>query len=92
MNDLNKAIELKPDYYQAYYLRGIMKSKLNDFKGDIVDFNKTIELKPDFADAYYNRGISLTRSDDKEGACLDFNKSIKLGSSKAEQIIKDYCK
>ena len=45
--DYNKAIELKPDYADAYIGRGDVKYKKSDPKGALTDYNKAIELKPD---------------------------------------------
>ena len=50
----SKSIELKPDFAEAYTMRG---TAYNHDSGDtqhaMKDYNKAIELKPDFADAYY---------------------------------------
>ena len=37
--DFNKAIELNPNYADAYYNRGNAKGNLKDYKGAIADFN-----------------------------------------------------
>jgi len=66
--DYSKAIELKPDFADAYYNRGLAEqakaftfggrqgTTRSELDGAIADYSKAIELKPDFADAYYNRG------------------------------------
>ena len=58
--DYNKAIELDPNYVDAYNVRGLAKYDLKDYGGAILDFNKVIELNnkgPYFlAGAHYNRG------------------------------------
>ena len=38
--DYNKAIELKPDYAEAYYNRAFCKQYLNDKEGTCADFKK----------------------------------------------------
>jgi len=45
--DFNKAIELKPDFAEAYIGRGIMKRAKGDLDGALADFNKAIQFKPD---------------------------------------------
>jgi tetratricopeptide (TPR) repeat protein len=42
--DFNKAIEMKPSFFEAYHQRGIVKSLLNDEEGAMSDFNKAIAL------------------------------------------------
>ena len=47
--DYNKAIELKPDYADAYINRGNARSASGDPAGAIADYTKVIELQPDDA-------------------------------------------
>ncbi len=44
MLDYNKAIELKPDYAQAFYNRGIARYNVKDKVGGCLDFSKAGEL------------------------------------------------
>ena len=44
-----KAIELKPDYADAYNNRGIARLDSGDLAGAIADYTKAIGLKPDYA-------------------------------------------
>ena len=54
--DFNKAIELKPDYVNAYDARGNVRSKKGDLDGALADYNKAIGLNPTNFNAYDNRG------------------------------------
>ena len=45
--DLNKAIELDPDYARAYNNRGIAYTDQGDYARAIADLNKAIELNHD---------------------------------------------
>jgi tetratricopeptide (TPR) repeat protein len=47
LNDYNKAIQLKPDYVDAFVGRGETKYKKGDPDGALADYNKAAELKPD---------------------------------------------
>jgi tetratricopeptide (TPR) repeat protein len=91
IQDYNKAIELNPDFADAYNNRGIAKYDLGDYRGAIQDYNKAIELNPDFADAYYNRGIAKYDLGDKNGSCLDWSKAGELGDETAYDLIKEHC-
>lgn len=51
LDDFTKAIELKPEYAEAYYFRGLAKQAKGDVDGAVADFAKAIELKPDYPDA-----------------------------------------
>jgi tetratricopeptide (TPR) repeat protein len=44
--DFDKAIELDPEYAEAYIARGGTKEKLGDFSGAIEDYEESIRLKP----------------------------------------------
>ena len=54
MADYNKAIELKPDFAEAYNNRGNLKTKMNDLQGALIDFDKAIE--------YARQGLALDES------------------------------
>jgi tetratricopeptide (TPR) repeat protein/V8-like Glu-specific endopeptidase len=80
LDDLNKAIALKPDNADAYGVRGFLKyQKLTDFRGALNDFNKAIILKPEAVYAYLNRGdLKHEKLKDFQGALADYNKAIVL--------------
>ncbi|HEY2913212.1 MAG TPA: toll/interleukin-1 receptor domain-containing protein [Candidatus Angelobacter sp.] len=73
-----KAIELKPDYFEAFYNRGVVRGRKGEMDGEIADYNEAIRLKPDYFEAFYNRGIARRDKDDPEGAIADFNEAIRL--------------
>ena len=56
----DKALEIKPDYYEAWNYRGIILCDyLGRYEEAIISFNKAIEIKPDCYEAWYNRGVAL---------------------------------
>lgn len=103
-----KAIELKPDYLEAYNNRGNAYSGLGNYKKAIKDSSKAIDLKPDLADAYVIRGFTYDIIGNYQQAIKDYNKAIELKSDDAvaywyrgatyynlgnyQQTIKDYNK
>ncbi len=75
--DLNKVLKLDPNYADAYYNRGTLKSRyLKEYKAAILDFNKAIEIDPTYTSALHNRGKAKTYLEDYSGAITDFNKVI----------------
>src|SRR5262249_9741972 len=60
--ECRKAIQLKPDYAQAYLNLGVA---LGDQKRNpdevIAAYRKALALKPDYPDAYYNLGITFRK-------------------------------
>ena len=52
--DYEKAIELKPDYAEAYYDLGNAYRAGGNLDRSIADYDKAIQLKPDYAEAQTN--------------------------------------
>jgi len=84
----DKVLELSPDFAYAYYNRGQVKEKYNDFRAAILDYNEAIKRYPEFAEAYYNRGLSRLRAKDVERGLDDLRKAGELGIDNAYSIIK----
>jgi serine/threonine protein kinase/regulator of sirC expression with transglutaminase-like and TPR domain len=78
IQDYTKAIEINPEYPEAFLNRGITKSKLNNKKGAIEDYSQAIKLRPDYSDAYHSRGEVRAALNDKKGAIEDYTQSIKI--------------
>ena len=82
--DYNKAIELNPQFAEAYNNQGVAKGESGDYQGAIADLDKAIEINPQLTEAYLNRGIAKGTSDDYLGAISDFDKAIELNPQYAE--------
>jgi tetratricopeptide (TPR) repeat protein len=78
-----KAINLKPDHFDAYVNRGEARSNLNDQKGAINDYTQAIKFKPDKAEGYYRRGNARSNLGDKQGAIDDYTQAIKIKPDEA---------
>jgi Flp pilus assembly protein TadD len=73
-----KAIELKPDYADAYNNLGIALKAQNKLEAAIEQYQKAIELKPDDASAYNNLGNALKAQNKLEAAIEQYQKAIEL--------------
>ena len=82
-----KAIELNPQYADAYILRGSAYVDLGDYQKAIEDLNKAIELNPKDAGAHYLRGIVYGRFANYRQAIKDYNKAIELNPKHASAYI-----
>jgi tetratricopeptide (TPR) repeat protein len=78
LHELDKAIEVDPDSYEAHFWRGRALVKTGRDDDAIAAFESTIKLNPGYSYAYDNLGwIYLRRSD--YGASLDYlNRSLAL--------------
>ncbi len=84
MNYYNKAIEMNPDYADAYYYRGRAYYNNNDDTNAIEEFDKAIELNVDYADAYHHRGRAYYRSGEIDLATTDFAEAQRLRTLERE--------
>jgi tetratricopeptide (TPR) repeat protein len=56
--DYTTAIQLKPDYAEAYNDRGFAYYLKGDTERAIADYTRAIELRPTYAKAYNSRGVA----------------------------------
>ena len=88
--DLDKVINLAPDFVYAYYNRANVSAMLKDYRAAIVDYDKAIELNPDFADAYFNRGLTHIFLGNNKLGISDLSKAGELGIVSAYNVIKRF--
>ena len=85
--DLDRAIELKPDYAIAYDLRGLIKyQKLKDFPGALADFDRALGINPSLVTSYYNRALLKYRKlNDQAGGIADMQAAAKLFEARGDR-------
>jgi tetratricopeptide (TPR) repeat protein len=77
--DYTTAIELKPDYAEAYNDRGFAYYLKGDFDRAIADYTRAIELRPNYPKAYNNRGVVYMAGGYGEAkSAPDFDRAIEL--------------
>ncbi len=90
--DYSKAIEIDPNYAEAYFKRGNAKYDFQDYKGAIADYSRAIEINPRYAsDAYYNRGLAKIILGQIDSGCMDLSKAGELGFEEAYDMIRKFC-
>ena len=77
----DKAIELHPEFAQAYHERGMAYSFKEEFNTTVADLTKAVELNPDFILSYTERGFNRIRTGDYDGAISDYNWVIERSPS-----------
>ena len=80
---LKKAIDLNPDFPEAYYNVGISYEQLGKHKDAIEMFKKTIELSPDNANAYYALGYAYYQRRKYKEAIDAFENTVRLKPNNA---------
>jgi tetratricopeptide (TPR) repeat protein len=74
----SQAIDLKPDFAEAFNNRAFARHEKGDLEGALQDCNEAIRLKPDYAGAFCNRGRTRIAKNDLGGALEDFGEAIRL--------------
>lgn len=74
----SQAIDLNPDFSEAYNMRGYMRRLQDDLQGALEDYNASIRADPDNEYAYVNRGLALRMLGDVDGAIADYTQAIRL--------------
>lgn len=88
--DLNKVIDLAPDFAYSYYNRGNILTWLKDYRAAIVSYNEAIALEPNLAEAYYNRGLTYIFLGENARGVADLSKAGELGLYSAYNLIKRF--
>jgi hypothetical protein len=85
ISDFNQALELEPNYPEAYFNRGLARTQLaanlpEPTRGPnpIADYTEAIRLNPGYADAYYNRGLAYLSLKQYPEAIADFQQAAEL--------------
>ena len=78
IEELDKAIELKGDFTEAYNLRGRCKKYLDRYDLALPDFLKAIELNPEFGEGYRNLGNAYYYLDKLDLMIPAFTKAVEL--------------
>jgi tetratricopeptide (TPR) repeat protein len=86
-----KAIQLDPQYRNAYYHRGYMYFTAQNAEPAISDFQKVIELDPKHAEAYFQLGSLFEAYEDWSQAARYYRKATELKPdwSEAQEALKE---
>ncbi|MBR4643437.1 MAG: tetratricopeptide repeat protein [Selenomonadaceae bacterium] len=77
------AIELDPQFAEAYNNRGIVKYELGQISAAVEDYTAAVKLKSNYADALLNRGIAYAALEQFQNAEKDFRAALKLNDKSA---------
>jgi Flp pilus assembly protein TadD len=77
--EFNRAIHLKPDYVDAYHVRGLAYLITGNHTGAIDDLDEAIRLKTKIALSYMLRGMAYDHLGKKARAEADMDKARELG-------------
>jgi predicted O-linked N-acetylglucosamine transferase (SPINDLY family) len=76
--ELEKALELNPNLYQAHANYGKVLFDLKRYLESLQYYDNVIKLKPDFAEPWSNKGVVLNELKRFDEAIVYYNKAISL--------------
>jgi tetratricopeptide (TPR) repeat protein len=81
---LDRAIALKPDFVEAYLLRGKASAEQSDLDKAMSDFSKVIELRPSDPQGWLERGSCYFELNNFQAAVADSSQAIALNPKLAK--------
>jgi len=78
LREFDKAIELDPDNYQAYFWRGRVYIKVDSLNEAKADFEMVIKLKPGYSEGYNNLGWLHMQLEEYDESIHYLSKSLEL--------------
>lgn len=84
IEDFDRAIQLKPDYADAFYGRGDAYFLLGQKDRAIQDYDQVIRLEPGNAEALGSRGNAYASSGRRARAIQEYDQAIRLKPDSAE--------
>jgi len=88
--DLDKVIDIEPDFAYAYYNRGCVSAILGDYRAAVYDFDKAIGADPSIAEAWFNRGIANIFLGNVEDGLDDLRHAGEMGVYQSYNIMKRF--
>lgn len=79
----SKALELAPDYAEAYEKRGLLYFFQGKFDLVIQDFKEYLKLSPPKAEAYYMLGMGYLKAGEHSSAIVNFTRAIEMDPKNA---------
>ena len=79
-----KALQIKPDYVEAFYNLGNALARKGRVDEAIAQFQKVLEIQPDCVRAHYKLGIALAQKGLADKAIVQFRKALEIQPDNAE--------
>lgn len=81
VDSLQHAINLKPNYSEAYLNLGNIYTYLGNYEGAVQAYKNVIRIKPDFAVAYFNLGVAYGWLGDRDGEISSYKEAVRIRPS-----------
>ena len=88
MDDINRAVELKPEHAAFYGKRAELRRNIHqDLRGAITDMNTAIDLQPDNPQWYFQRASYRKLS----YGCADYERCADMGDQRCKEMMQSVC-
>jgi tetratricopeptide (TPR) repeat protein len=74
----DRAIQSKPDFYQAWYGRGQVLSTLGWYGEALASYDQALDIRPNFPTAWRDRGVVLALVGRPQEAATAFDRAISI--------------
>ena len=86
LSNYQKAIELKPEYAQAWNGQARAFYELKNYQEALSAYDKAIQIQPDYQNAWKGRGFALSKVRRYKEAISSFDKALKLQPESPEVL------
>ncbi|MFU8844858.1 MAG: tetratricopeptide repeat protein [Bacteroidales bacterium] len=91
LQDLNRVLDIDPEFTFGWFNRSLVKSYMGDYWGAVSDLSTLLRIDQEFAEAWFNKGLLLILLDLKTVGCRDMSRAGELGMDKAYEVLVRYC-
>jgi tetratricopeptide (TPR) repeat protein len=88
LSNADRALTLRPDFFEALVNRGIALYELKRFGDALADYDRAIALRPDNADALVNRGNALGKLRRHKDALASYDDALKLQPAHVNALVR----
>ena len=94
IQDFDQALQINPQFAEAYYKRGVTRFDLGDNLGAIEDYTQALQINTESIENYFGRSLAHLAQGDTQGAIEDFEAFIaqtddKKQKSQRQRWVKD---
>ena len=87
----SKAIQLDTNYFEAYFRRAVLKTKMDSFVSAIKDYDRCLKINKT-GETYYRRANIKWTLKDSVGACVDWTNACDLIHNKSCDLKRGHCR
>ena len=68
IQDFEQALQINPEFADAYYKRGLARFDLGDCQSAIADYSQALQVNPEHLDSYLGRSLAYLAQGNAQGS------------------------